>query len=240
MIQKIIHDVWFSKILGVNSYKITIDENAEEVKKDDEKLFLDLLKKRVFMYSKVQTNQLLSIQYFEKHGFNLIDTNVTLNKRKEKKILPENSIYNINIRKSKAEDQNVVVNLARHNFIYTRFHLDPGIIDSKANEIKARWVENFYLGQRGDEMIVATDHDEVVGFLLLLKVNDKLIIDLIAVDKKYHGKGIASQMIKNAEYIFDYEELLVGTQITNIPSIRLYEKLEFQMHDSFYVFHYHN
>jgi ribosomal protein S18 acetylase RimI-like enzyme len=90
-------------------------------------------------------------------------------------------------------------------------------------------------------MIVANYGDKIAGFLQLLHIGaDQLVIDLIAVDKTHQGHGIASEMIAFAQNNTDRSTIKVGTQVANIPSIRLYEKLGFRLCESYYVFHYHN
>jgi ribosomal protein S18 acetylase RimI-like enzyme len=134
------------------------------------------------------------------------------------------------------------VGLARRSFDYSRFHLDSVIPASVADTIKAEWAGNYFAGQRGDEMVVAVMRGTVVGFLLLLR-GDKgvLNVDLIAVDRDMRRKGISSDMIAYAEsQCRNCSRILVGTQVANVPSIRLYEKIGFRLFASHYVFHYHN
>ena len=89
-------------------------------------------------------------------------------------------------------------------------------------------------------MIVALVGDVIVGFLLLLESDTNLTIDLVAVDNNYQRIGVASDMIAYAEcYLNSFSSVQVGTQLANIPSIRLYEKMGFRAYTSNYVFHYH-
>ena len=67
------------------------------------------------------------------------------------------------------------------------------------------------------------------------------MIDLIATEKKKRGKGLAKEMIS-----FAYEKclkrngsIIVGTQIGNVPSIKLYSKLSFNIFSASYVLHMH-
>ena len=130
--------------------------------------------------------------------------------------------------------------IARDNFIYSRFHLDPHIDNNIANQIKQNWVENYFLGKRGDKMVLALIDSEPVGFLQLRLKEKILFIDLIGVDKKEQGKGIASAMIRYANQNIEHSCIKVGTQIGNLPSIKLYQNLGFVFSGSDYVFHYHN
>ena len=178
-------------------------------------------------------------------GFNLIDTNVRFQKslvtRIKEFLLPRG----YSIRLTQNDDQNLIGSVAQNSFIYSRFHVDPLVDNHKADLIKRKWVENFYLGQRGDYMIVACFKSKPVGFAQIICRNDTLIIDLIAVDSAHHGKGLASSMITFAESLaLDHSPatkmLVVGTQLANRPSISLYEKLSFRLCHAEYIFHYHS
>ena len=63
---------------------------------------------------------------------------------------------------------------------------------------------------------------------------------MIAVAKSHQRKGLGEAMIGQAGKHFDKaRNLLVGTQIANVPSMRAYQKLGFRVCDSSYVLHYH-
>ena len=139
------------------------------------------------------------------------------------------------------QDREGVKALAARNFIYSRFHMDPLIPRDLANEVKAAWAENFFFKKRGDNMVVAFKDSSPAGFLQLLYLGKDLVIDLIAVEKRFRRMGIARAMIHFAETALkEFEEMVVGTQIANVPSIRLYEKLGFTVASSAYTFHYHH
>lgn len=239
MIDNIVKDSWLSEIIGKKTYKLIIDATLINQKDNFlHKWLKNLHGEKIFIYSKVPTNQLSHIHFLEKYGFRLVDTNVRLKKLtllKEKVELSNNC----KVRFTKQSDKEQVIDIAKNNFRFTRFHIDPAIDNSIANCIKEKWVANFYHGNRGDKMIVAYVGKEIAGFLLLIKDNEKLIIDLITVDSKYQRQKIASDMIFYAESNIDFSEFQVGTQIGNIPSVRLYENLGFKMYCSEYVFHFH-
>jgi ribosomal protein S18 acetylase RimI-like enzyme len=168
-----------------------------------------------------------------------VDTNVVF----EKPIAPAHEFAGYcAVRFVIPSDERQVVELARRSFVYSRFHLDSAIPKAVADTVKAEWVASYFAGKRGDEMVIALVDETVVGFLLLLWGNDGVLtIDLIAVDGNQRRKGIASDMITYAEsQCHGCSRIKVGTQLANIPSIRLYEKIGFRMCMSKYVFHYHN
>jgi len=74
----------------------------------------------------------------------------------------------------------------------------------------------------------------------LIVKKKELLIDLIGVDNKAQGKGVASAMINFASKTINHSLIKVGTQIGNTPSIKLYQKLGFLFSGSDYVFHYHS
>ena len=90
-------------------------------------------------------------------------------------------------------------------------------------------------------MIVATTYNRPVAFLLLLLEKQNTIIDLIAVSEDHRKKGLGLQMINYALQNFSgNNRWIVGTQSTNIASIKLYERLGFQTMGSQYVLHRHS
>jgi len=89
-------------------------------------------------------------------------------------------------------------------------------------------------------MIIALLDGNVVGFLQLIIKKEIIIIDLIGVDKKSQGKGVATEMIKFAHENNENKSIKVGTQISNIPSLRLYQNIGFVFSSSNYIFHYHS
>ena len=239
MTNNIIKDNWLSEIIGRDTYKLVVDESLVAQTENFFPRWLEKFKGlKIFIYSKIPTNQLSYAHFLEKSEFNLIETNVKLRKlpglKKDLKLS-----NNCELRFTKPKDEKQVINLAKNNFKFSRFHIDPLFNNSIANRIKGKWVENYYHGKRGNKLIIASVTEKIVGFLLLIRDNQKFIIDLIAVDSKYQRQKIASDMIVYAESFIEYTELIVGTQITNIPSIRLYENLGFKMHSSEYVFHFH-
>lgn len=239
----IVEDAWLARIIKRKTYRLNIDDIFAAVLLDKESkeygIFEKFLKQPIFIYAKVLSTSIKSIKALEKSGFNLIDTNIVL----EKEIFPSAKVVeNWITRFAVAGDELRLERIAGSAFKYSRFHMDPLISKDIADSIKVEWVRNFFKGARGDAMVVALDEEKPIGFLQLINNNDDVIfIDLIAVDGSYHGKGVAFAMITFAENNFAAKRLLrVGTQIANIPSLRLYEKAGFKIKESTYIFHYHN
>lgn len=228
--QKIITpDDWLSKIICKPVYHLKQFSTSFEIK--------DLKKKEIFIWSKIKVDDVEKLICLQKLGFYLVDTNIEFSLSKE--MVPKKSS---NVRFARANDEIAVRSIAKNAFKYDRFHRDPNISDNIASKIKEEWAGNFFSGKRGKWMVVVEKNSVIVGFLQIIEGNnDKIIIDLIAVDEKSRGKGLAREMIS-----FMYLNCLkkngiikVGTQISNTSSIKLYLDLGFFINSAYYVVHMH-
>ena len=234
----LVKDEWLGQILGQDVYRLNCnDEFLNHIKKDP-KPFTNLSSQRVFIYTKIPTTQITAAQVLEQNGFFLVDTNVVF---KKNVLAQENSQATNEMRFATSSDQDQVANLAKEAFLYSRFHLDPAFSKIQANKIKEEWVKNFFLKKRGDQMVVAVVNNHVVGFTQLIFGKDKVLtIDLIGTDPQFRRRGIAQEMIDFAQNdCSGFDFIRVGTQVANVASVTLYEKMGFRLETSQYVFHYH-
>ena len=181
-----------------------------------------------FIYTKIASQNQLDCNDLIRKGFNLIETSLLFEQEKS----VADKLLTLQVDFVKPEEQSDVVNIAKSAFAFSCFHQDDHISISLANQIKADWVANYFLGKRGDSMIVARINKRVAGFLLLI---NHTTIDLIAVSSRFLRKGVASQMITFANQKIGL--LKAGTQITNQSSIALYEKSGFFLKQSSFVLH---
>ena len=231
---KLVPDEWLSRILAYHVYWLDIARPEAycgdlelEWPSDD----------RWFIYTKAPTNGLELINALEDAGFRLIEGNLQL----EKSMNPMPDPIDPNrIRFAVPEDEAAVRSVSEHSFAYSRFHLDPAISNNLADKVKAAWAANYFAGQRGDAMVLAEDKGKVAGFLQLIFQGDVLVIDLIAVDPARRKMGLAHDMIAFVRCnLPGFRLFRVGTQVSNVPSIGLYEKLGFRIVRSEYVLHRH-
>jgi nucleoside-diphosphate-sugar epimerase/ribosomal protein S18 acetylase RimI-like enzyme len=235
-------DEWLSKLMGRDAYTVALTPSLLEAASGKHSRgytqFRERQAKPVFMTAKVPVTDRAGIQLLQEHGFRLIDTNLRFEKRAESSTAVSGDCV---LRFAAPTDRDAVTDLARHNFAFSRFYLDELIPNNTAAEIKAQWAGNFFSGQRGDKLVVALLNQKIVGFTLLLRPTDAdVIIDLIAVDAAHRRQGVAAEMIAFVESQFAPSKIVVGTQIANLPSVRLYEKLGFRLAEAQYVFHFHN
>lgn len=138
-----------------------------------------------------------------------------------------------------------VLEIAASCFCYSRFHLDPWVPDKIANRIKHDWVLNYIRKKRGERLLVASLDGRPVGFLaVLMSVSDGKrvgIIDLMGVSKAFQHQGVGKALVQSffRQYQDQCDDLQVGTQAANIPSIRLYQSMGFSIVKTRYVLHMH-
>src|SRR6185312_15507188 len=228
-------DPWLSKQLGKAAFHLA--GRTEEITDYLEPLSARLSQGVPFADAKITVDSPAAMASLQSLGFVLIDTTLQFE-------MPRDGLAIRNaadVAFATPDDAEGIKAIAEGAFVYDRFHRDPAIPDGTANALKRAWVQNFFAGQRGDWMVTARRDGAAAGFLQLLKsVEGKLVIDLIAVGAPYRGAGLARAMIAFAARECDGTgSIIVGTQVSNIPSVRLYASLGFRLTSAQYVFHRH-
>jgi ribosomal protein S18 acetylase RimI-like enzyme len=226
-------DSWLSDRLAKPAYHL----NGTMTDAMPAAIFNKLTEESVFVDAKIATESRKEIQFLERHCFQALETNVQLSCQRND--LPRAETRAVGF--ATPEMRDVIGAIAECSFSLDRFHCDPKISGATANRIKGDWARNYFAGSRGEWMVVAMESGSPVGFLQLLrsKEND-LVIDLIAVDGGFRGRGLARAMILFAVCHCDASGLIkVGTQLGNVTSMRLYKSLGFVPTSSQQVFHHH-
>lgn len=232
---KFVSDTWLSEVFGYDVFKINL-ENNETL--DSKNIFPKELPKRAFYYAKVPVTAVSQVGNLTNAGFRVIDVNVTFERQPE--VITSNE--NIIVRDVKPEDEIDVLKIAESSFVYSRFHLDPQVSKELADKIKREWIANYVRKQRGERLLVAEINGKPAGFLAELVTNEKIgVIDLIGVDKNMQGQGVGKKLVQFhiSDAMKKYTSLLVGTQVANIPSMRLYQTCGYEISNSSYVLHAH-
>lgn len=233
---KFARDAWLSEVFGYDAFKLNL-ENDEII--DSKNVFTKgSLPSRGFYYTKVPVHSVTQVGALTNAGFRVIDVNVTFEREPENITINENII----VRDVKPEDKIDVLNIAETSFIYSRFHLDPFVSKELADKIKRDWIANYIRKQRGERLLIAEMEGHPAGFLALLVTNEKVgVIDLIGVAKNMQGRGVGKRLVQFHinEAVNKYSHLLVGTQIANVSSMRLYQSCGYNISNSTYVLHAH-
>jgi ribosomal protein S18 acetylase RimI-like enzyme len=227
-------DLWLSGVLGVQTWSCHVEEDS--VRKIEGSLAEFRPLRDAFATVKLPIGDTQVAPLFMEYGFSLVDVAVTLDRSQaEPAAMPDN------VRLATEADFDAVESIAEHSFRYSRFHQDPRIGLQRANKVKRSWMQSYRTGSRGEETIIVEQHGEVAGFLGVLLQSRTAVIDLIAVDPAFSGRGLGRSLVRGfiSRWSEDADRLLVGTQLINIPSIRLYESQGFRMADAQKVLHGH-
>ena len=228
-------DAWLTGMLERPAFRVMAVDTPSNAWKSR------LQSEDLFVTAKLGASQVGEAGLLQDFGFRTIDTALTF--EAPASILA--SAADPRVRFARADDRAAVAELAGSAFVYSRFHLDPAIPRWLAHRVKAAWAENFFVGERGDGMVVAEQVGAVAGFLQLLwSRGDVLVIDLIAVAPRSARSGLARAMIAFAAVngVGDQRRprgFRVGTQAANTPSVRLYESLGFRLSQAQFVLHHH-
>lgn len=227
-------DPWLSEKLGKPAF------HCSSLPSDKESVaaLRQRLSGKLFADARVEVSNSAGAGTAREVGFSLIDVGLKFRAAHEAITGPEEADLQVTFAEASMAD--AVGLIAEQNFRFDRFHRDPQISHAAADAIKLDWARNYFSGLRGDWMVVALDAREPVGFLQLLRgKQDDLIIDLIAVSAAHQRKGIARAMISFATAHCSSGPVMVGTQASNVASIRLYESIGFRFELAHYVFHHH-
>jgi len=243
---EILEDRWLSAIFGHGVFKIDplVNGYASSVLKD--LLSQHASRQSAAMYyTKVATDRVDVVRRLNEAEFYVVDVNITL--RRDAKCSPvyPSPAVNVSIDEIRPNQHQAVLDIAETCFQFSRFHLDPFIPKKIANQIKRDWVLSYLRKQRGDRLFVALLNEQVVAFLAVLtsEADGKRIrtIDLIGVHRAFQGRGIGQALLEFfvRRYENQYDLFQAGTQVLNVPSIRLYQKFGFSIASSTYVMHRH-
>ena len=125
-------------------------------------------------------------------------------------------------------DKATCIEIGRTAFRFDRFHADESIADSGADALKAAWVRNGLAG-RAHSVFVVREGATVCGFNMCMLRDEIAVIDLIAVAPGHERQGYGATLVAGAlaGYAGLATTMRVGTQISNLASLRLYDRAGF-------------
>lgn len=222
-------DEWLTEMIETTSWKVDLG-NADELIPN-----IAQWEEPAFFFSKVATDRQNLVNKAILKGFSLVTTEITFACSLDRLKGPVDYV-----RPAEPGDKEATGKIARKAFSHDRFHQDP-MLRRHADAIKQGWVDNYFGGTRGDAMLIYEKDDSIHGFLQILRRNEDVIIDLIAVDESMRHCGVASSLINGLGNIFPgSKRVVVGTQLTNVASMRLYSGRGFTPFKSNYVLHAHS
>lgn len=236
-------DPWLAGILGQDVFRISSSSSYSGAQSLRDAL-MEARSRSAFYYAKIPTQAVEQVRILCSAGFFVVDVNLTYERLPEREpgLAPRAGISVTDLRPATHAG---VLDIARHCFTYSRFHLDPFLTREQANQVKTEWVRNYILGRRGERLLVAEQDGVPVGFLAVLAIEVKgrpcRVIDLIGVSPARQGQGVGESLIRHFVPSSAGECALVrvGTQVANTAAARLYERCGFRLAESAYVLHAH-
>ncbi len=210
----IVKDKWMSKQIGKDVYNV------------DDHSFSDRGYKSHSLYC-IKISISYDVSNYYHYGFKFINTEV---------ILESSRIHPRILYKEGTIDN--ALRIAESCYKYDRWHMDSQIDNKIVDKIKRNWLKNCIEGKRGDKVFIMEN-----GFLASRieegDGQDFAIIDLMGVDPEHQNKCIGTKLVKLFTHKYYFYKYRVTTQLENVVSIKLYEKLGFKIVDYKYVLHYH-
>jgi len=224
-------DTWLGSVLEKAVYKYTYNS--------DNLISIKWPKEKCMIYTKIDVNNSNVLNKLLREGFRLIDVNIQMKANIEKASIKSNSSIEI----AQDCDELQIKEIAGKEFKYDRFHADPLIENAIAKKIKEKWVATYFKGKRGYKLYISRLENKAVGFVLIMRHKNSIVVDLLAVSNKYRGRGVGKNLLlkcleEGAKLENDF--IYVGSQLRNIPAINLYEKTGFRYAKSSFVLHKHN
>lgn len=242
---RIVEDLWLTAVMERAVFRIELGSAALDDAGTAALVREHARSQRAAMYwTKVDTARAGDVRALGAAGLSVVDTNTTFRLRTAD-YAPGTWPAAIDVGELAAEHAGAVLDIAGRCFRYSRFHLDPVVTVPVAHRVKRAWIASYVNKERGDALLVALDAGRPAGFLAALTVDAgdtrAAVIDLVGVDEPFRRRGIGQALVHAfvARYGDRYDALRVGTQVANVPSIRLYEKLGFRLEQSRYVMHMH-
>ena len=134
----------------------------------------------------------------------------------------------------------VVYNLLPGMFSTDRISLDPQFGEDIACRRYINWLTSEYESKRS-QLIKVINKNEHIGFMLIKTDGDTIDLILNGLYKQYQGKGLgiltpASPMMYVKKNSLNITKEVTSISSNNIPVVKLYNRLNFQLLKHTYVF----
>jgi ribosomal protein S18 acetylase RimI-like enzyme len=209
-------DAWLSDVLGFDAY---VGDGGT---------------KPGLYTCRVPAEDVAAVSALEAGGFHVVDVNVTLEHSGGEAPAGSGGAP------APPDQHEELLRIAGSCFRYSRFHLDPLIPRELADRVKREWVRSCVEGKRGLELLAAAPGGQPAGFLAVLEAADGArVIDLVGVRPEAQRHGVGESLVSAFIARHGGRTLRVGTQVANVPSLRLYEKLGFRVVSARTILHRH-
>ncbi len=124
----------------------------------------------------------------------------------------------------------------------TRFYFDQHFKNEKVDELYKKWVDKLYKDS-DSEIIIIRVNQNIAAFNGISIKKESARIMLIAVNELFRRKGYGERIIdQTIQFLIkkNIRKIIVGTQEKNLAANNLYSKLEFNLTNKKYLYHWWN
>ena len=223
----LVKDLWLSKASNINCFNVKTLSKAK------------IIKKNTLITCKIKYDKKDDLINKKNNSkFKLIGQNVIFSKNINIKNISPN--INLDFEVSKKKDKQKIINICLKNMKSSRFDLDLRISRMKVKKIRVNWISSYFLKLENKFIYSVLFKNKLVGLLCILRKKKNIIIDLIAIAKKYNGKGFGGAIIDNLQLQFPkLKNIIVGTYKKNKKAMLFYKKYGFKEIKTYNVFHYY-
>jgi len=241
-------DEFDTKFLGLNSYKLYIDETTKttfnDIKLSLNKIVTPSLVCCIVPWGHTYIPNLLA------EGFELIGTKSKYGQKLDRPseiLISSTDVKIISSFSGESEifgdgDIDAYSTLIETLSKVSRYYKDPAISKNYSKKIYKAWFFNSLFNGYADEVLVAQYNQLNVGFMSLKISNKTALIDLVVVDPRYQNLSIGAILLSHAkQHLQDLgiNYITVETEAENIAANRFYQKNGFLSEDFTLVLHKH-
>lgn len=226
---------WDSQFFGYPVARIVFDQDGGEK--------LDILLRQVQLERIRLSYLFVSAEYKElnniilSRGCKFVDEKTVYSKSTEKQKEYSNKITEY----SGVKINDRLIELVLQAGKFSRYNLDINFKNSEYERLYTEWLKKSVNKTIAFKTFVALHDSKIIGITTLGKKSEYADIGLVAVDAKFRGIGIGSDLIHfadNTAFELGYRIIKVVTQLQNKGACRLYEKCNFQIESIVNVYHY--
>jgi GNAT superfamily N-acetyltransferase len=190
------------------------------------------------LYLLADAADLETIRAAERHGFNLVDVRVQL----QREITGHNDerAPMAAVRPATAGDLPALAAIARVSHDATRFYVDQHFDRERVADLYARWIERSIAGELAEAVWVVEADNRPAGYVTLQALPNATQIGLIAVDARERGRGLGGQLIAASRRWSARQGrplLTVVTQGRAAGALRFYEREGFRTQSVHFWYH---
>jgi len=241
---------WDTEQLGLRVGKLDFVKSVRRQNISEEMLahFIETVLKKIqaelkleYIITRIKASDVALSMALEINGFRIIDGILTfMRDLNQAPPVEENINKNLIVEFGCQDRVEEIIKLAEKMYIYDRFHNDPLIPKERADKLHGVWLDNSCKKRVVDEVIIGVLNGKLAGFVTC-KLHRKLeeitglkvgTIVLVGTSPEFRGQSVAYTLTIESLKWFKRKGIRfveVGTQISNIPASRLYEKAGFKL-----------